>query len=303
MDVVSQTKQKQLTTLLGNRVLGRLERLRLHAMRPSTNRSQGEHLSGKGGSSTEFSDYRGYVPGDDVRFVDWNIFARTGRPYLKLYQHEEVMHVVILVDASSSMLFEDKLLRAKQLAAAFGVMGLLGVERVSVYGCRQRDERPAVLPPCAGRASMKRLFDFLEGLQGGGDFSFDEAIETVLHQHRGRGIAVLLSDFLAWGDLQRPLNMLFSAGLEIFALQVLGPAEIEPEVGGDLRFVDSETGRTLDISSAGDLLAIYQEHRLTLERQLARMCRQRNGRFISLDSRKPIEHVLFDQLIRQGWVR
>lgn len=113
------------TRLFGNDVLSRLERLRIAALQRRTNRTRGEHLHGKGGSSTEFTDYRDYIAGDDVRYIDWNIFSRLNRPFLKLYKHEEEMHVVVLVDASASMQFEGKLDRAKQLAAAFGLMSTL----------------------------------------------------------------------------------------------------------------------------------------------------------------------------------
>jgi uncharacterized protein (DUF58 family) len=294
---------KQFTALFDNAVLGRLERLRLLPTRRLTNRSRGEHLSGKGGTSTEFSDYRNYVAGDDVRFVDWNIFSRLNRPYMKLYRHEEEMHVVVLVDASSSMMFENKFDRARQLAAAFGVMGLMNLERVSVYVCNQVGQAPVFLPPCTGRVSMRRLFEFLEGVEGGGDAPIEQAVEAVLRRHSGRGVAVVLSDFLSLGDLQRPMNMLFSAGLEIFAVQILSPVELDPEVTGDLRFVDCESGATLDVSSVGDLLGLYHEHRQTLEDELALLCRQRNGRFLSINSRDPLEWVLFDLLRRRGWVR
>lgn len=294
---------KQFTALFDNAVLGRLERLRLLPTRRLTNRSRGEHLSGKGGTSTEFSDYRNYVAGDDVRFVDWNIFSRLNRPYMKLYRHEEEMHVVVLVDASSSMMFENKFERARQLAAAFGVMGLMNLERVSVYVCNQVGQAPVFLPPCTGRVSMRRLFEFLEGVEGGGDAPIEQAVEAVLRRHSGRGVAVVLSDFLSLGDLQRPMNMLFSAGLEIFAVQILSPVELDPEVTGDLRFVDCESGATLDVSSVGDLLGLYHEHRQALEDELALLCRQRNGRFLSINSRDPLEWVLFDLLRRRGWVR
>ncbi len=140
------SERPQLTSLFGNDVLDRLERLRIKPLRRLTSRSHGEHLSGKGGSSTEFSDYRDYVPGDDVRFVDWNIFARLNRPYLKLFQMEEEMHVLLLIDASASMGFEGKLLRAKQLAAAFGLMGLMGGERVSVVRLQRAAGRAGALP-------------------------------------------------------------------------------------------------------------------------------------------------------------
>lgn len=295
--------QPQFTRLLTNKVLTRLERMRLNPTRRLTNRTHGEHLSGKGGSSTEFTDYRDYVAGDDVRFVDWNIFSRLNRPYLKLYRHEEEMHVVVIVDASTSMMFENKFDLARSLAASFGVMTLMNLERLSVYSCNHVGAEPKLLPPCTGRASMRRMFAFLEEIEGGGDFPIEEAVETVLHRHRGRGIAVLLSDFSTFGDVQRSLNLLFSAGLEIFALQILSPAELDPELTGDIRLIDAETGHTLDVSSVGELLGIYHQHRLTQEEQLATWCRQRSGRFLALDSREPLESILFDRLRRQGWVR
>ena len=295
---------KQVTTLLDNTTLSRLERMRLVPARRLTNRRQGAHLSGKGGTSTEFSDYRDYVEGDDIRYVDWNIFSRLHRPYVKLYRFEEEMHVVILLDASASMQFEGKFERARQLAAAFGVMGLMNDERVSAFSCSTSDDEPVMLSPCSGRASMNRLFDFLESLgEDGGDFPIEQAVEAVLKRHRGRGIVVLLSDFLTFGDLARPLNLLHSAGLEIFGLQILSPTEVEPEIADDLRFVDAETGQTLDVSSGGDLMTIYHEHRLALEQHLEDLCRRRGGRFLSIGSRDPLESILFDLLRRRGWAR
>lgn len=291
------------TRLFGNDVLSRLERLRIAALQRRTNRTRGEHLHGKGGSSTEFTDYRDYVAGDDVRYIDWNIFSRLNRPFLKLYKHEEEMHVVVLVDASSSMQFEGKLDRAKQLAAAFALMGLMNLERVSIYACQSTSSAPMLLPPCTGRVSSSRMFHFCENIEGGGDLPVQSAVEDVLRRHRGKGIIYLLSDFLTLGDLHRPFNLLFSSGLEINAIQILGPSEIDPEITGDVRFVDCESGQTLDVSSAGDLLGLYKEHRENLENELTTLCQQRSGRFLSLSSQDPLDWVLFDVLRRRGWVK
>lgn len=273
--------QAQLTSLMTNHVLARCERLRINPIRRRTNHSRGEHHAGKGGSSTEFADYRDYSPGDDVRYVDWNIFARTNEPFLKLYKHEEEMHVVLLVDASQSMEFEGKLALARQLAAAFGVMGLMNVERVSAYSCRDASQAVAVLPPCRGRVSLRKLLSFVENLPAGGDFPIDAAIEEALKRHHGKGVCVIVSDFLTTGDLTRGFNLLHGAGLEIFALQILGPTELDPELTGDLRFVDSETQQTLDVSSVGELLGLYHEHRQGLADHIATLCRKRQGRFLS----------------------
>ena len=295
--------RSQVTSLLDNQVLSQVERMRINAIRRLTNRSRGEHLSGKGGSSIEFSDYRDYVEGDDIRFVDWNIFSRLHRPYMKLYHQEEEMHVVVVVDASSSMLFEQKLDKAKQIAAAFAVMGLFNAERVSVYVVNRVDKgAPGQLPPCTGRVNMRKVFAFLEAIEGGGDAPLEEGLEAILRDHRGRGVIVLLSDFLTYGDLQRPFNRLFSGGLEIFAVQILGPTEIDPEVTGDLRFVDCETANTLDISAAGSLIGLYQEHLAAYKRKLETLCRQRNGRMLSVSAADATDWLLFDLFRRRGWV-
>lgn len=293
----------QITSLLSNATLGRVERMRMLPQRRRTNRSRGEHLAGKGGTSTEFNDYRDYVAGDDMRYVDWNIFSRLNRPYVKQYRHEEEMHVVILVDASASMQFADKFLRARQLAACFGIMGLMNTEKVSVFACQHQGTTPLILSPCTGRISMKRVFRFLEEIPPGGDYPIDAAVDAMLVQHRGRGIAVLLSDFLTFGQLERPMNMLFSAGLEVFAIQLLSDIELNPELTGDLRLVDSETGHTLDVSSVGDLLGLYHEHLNSLQERLATLCRQRSGRFLSLNASTPLDDMLFDVLKRKGWVQ
>ena len=290
----------QLTSLLSNRELDQLARLRLNCSRRFTNRSRGEHLAAKGGTSTEFCDYRDYAPGDDVRFVDWNIFARIERPYLKQFHQEEELHVALLVDASNSMLFEGKLELAQRLAAALGVLGLRGSEKVSVTVLGQQS--PTRLPPSRGRASTAKFFAFLEHLQRGGEVPIEEGIELFLRRHTGRGVAVLFSDFLTGGDLRRAFNLLHSSGLEIFAAQILAPSELAPEATGDLRLVDSETSGSLDISSAGDLLALYHEYLEAHQAHLAGLCRQRQGKFLTISAAEPLEHVVFDVMRRKGWV-
>lgn len=293
----------QFTNLLPNDVLARAERMRLNPRRRRTNRMRGEHLSGKGGTSIEFSDYRDYVAGDDMRYVDWNIFSRLNQPYLKLYAHEEEMHVPILLDCSASMMFEGKFELARQVAAALGVMGLMNVEKVSVYACGQQPGQTPILKPCSGRASLKRFFAFLERIDPGGTEPIEQSIEAVLKHHRGKGVAVVISDFLTFGDVTRAFNLLHGAGLEIYGLQILSPTERDPELAGDLRFVDVETHQTLDISSIGELLGLYHQHRQGLEDHLAAECRKRAGRFVSVRSDLPLKSLLFDLFVRRGWIR
>jgi uncharacterized protein (DUF58 family) len=201
------------------------------------------------------------------------------------------------------MTFESKLERARQLAAAFGVMGLMSIERVSVSVFNHKQDRVNYMPPRTGRAAMRDLFRFIESIEGAGDAPLETGIEAMLKEHRGRGLAIILSDFLTAGDLKRPMNKLFSAGLEVFGVQVLAPTEIDPDVTGDMRFVDSETADTLDITSAGDLLGLYQEYRLAHQRTIELHCTRRGGKLVTVNSDDTIETILFDLLRRKGWVR
>lgn len=145
-------------------MIGRLEKLRLNPLRRLSNRTRDEHQSGKGGTSTEFADYRDYVAGDDVKNVDWNIFARNRTPVRQALPsrrrpacHDPARRVELDAVRRNST--------GRQLAIAFGLMGLMGGEQVSVYTC-QHDSRRAVLPRASGRVSRKLLFDFIERAGG-----------------------------------------------------------------------------------------------------------------------------------------
>ena len=300
-----QPKARRLTDepLLPTRVLARCERLRLTPQKRNTNRARGEHATGKGGTSTEFSDYRNYVAGDDVRFVDWNIFSRLGEPYLKLYQHEEEQQIPVILDASASMAPEGKFDLARQVAAAFGTIALASRERASCYAAGVRGRRAEVLPPCSGTAARGRMMAFLGGLEAKGSMPMEEVVEEALKRHRGKGVAVLISDFMTFGEVEPALNRLGAAGLVPYCVQVLSPGEIDPEVDQDVRLVDAETGMELDVSAMKDLMGLYQAERAALENRLAAACRRRGGRFAVASSATPIETFLVEEIVRKGWAR
>jgi uncharacterized protein (DUF58 family) len=291
----------RVTALMANDELRRVERLRLLMPRRFTNRSRGEHLVRRGGSSTEFKDFRDYAAGDDVRLLDWNAFARLRRPYVKLFHEQEELHLVLLIDASASMDFGDKLLRARQLAAAFAVMGLLAGERVSVH-VAERHGAVRSSPPCRGRRSMQQLFAFLEAVAPGGAAPVDEAVTALLRQHRGRGVLLVLSDFLTAGPLSRALDLAFGCGLLACGVEILAPVEREPELGGDVRLLDCEDGSTLDVTDGGELLELYREHLLGRERALDRAFRRNGGRFLATTADQDLGTQLA-LLLRHGWLR
>jgi hypothetical protein len=147
------------------------------------------------------------------------------------------------------------------------------------------------------------LLSFLEGLPAPDEtVPFEISVENALPYHSGRGVVILLSDFLTFGDLSRAFNALYSLGLEILALQILGPSEIEPEVESDVRLEDAELRERLDVSGSRDLWRWYQEHRVAWEGELASLCQRRSGRFVTTSAAEPLEQVLFDTLRRRGWL-
>lgn len=284
-------------SLLPTAVLRRLERLRVAPRHRRTNRSIGSHLTGRGGSSMEFADYRDYSAGDDTRFIDWNVYSRLRRPYVKLYHMEESLHVLVLVDSSASMAYDGKLAMAQQLAAAFSVMALRGGERLSIVADIPK------LSPTTGIPAIPKAMQAIANIAAGGQEPIEAGIERALRRHRGKGVAVLLSDFFSSGPLERACNVLHHSGLEIYALQILSPAEISPDLSGDWRLEDCETGAVVDVDSAETLSEIYLDHSERLQAEVAALCRQRHGRHMLVDSSESINSVLFDRLLRQGWLR
>jgi uncharacterized protein (DUF58 family) len=288
--------------LLDTGLVHALERMRLVPRVLRTATTRGDRLAGKGGASTDFADYRDYVAGDDLRAVDWNAFMRLRRPYLKTYRREEDRHLVVIIDCSRSMGFEGKLSLARSLASALAVPALAASDRVSVWapGAIPGDR---LLAPVRGRQALGRVLAAIAGLPAEAvGAPLPDAIAAVCARHQGRGAALVLSDFLLAGDVRRALGRLSDRGLEILALQILAPSELDPGLEGDLRLVDSETGESLDLSTAGDALALYQEHRRRWCADLASWLSASGGRFAGCSAADDVQELVLGRLRRQGWL-
>src|SRR3569623_144494 len=162
--------------LLSPQLLAQLERLELVSRKIFRGRMKGERRSKRKGQSVEFADFRQYVPGDDLRFIDWNVFARLERLYLKLFLEEEDLHFYALIDTSMSMEFGEptKLQYAKQLAAALGFIGLCRADRVKIESLGTSSRKPG--PTLRGRSSLWRMQDYLDGIQPGENVSLIEGV-------------------------------------------------------------------------------------------------------------------------------
>src|SRR6267154_5579461 len=160
--------------LLDSLFLAKLEQLELVSRKIFMGRMKGERRSKRKGQSVEFADYRNYVVGDDLRFLDWNLYARLDRLFLRLFMEEEDLHFYVLIDNSLSMDFgrPSKLRYAKQVAAALGFIGLVNMDRVVIEAFN--DKLTQSLPAVRGRKSLWRVLDFLQKLTPAGPSNLRE---------------------------------------------------------------------------------------------------------------------------------
>jgi len=306
--------------LLGPDLMATIDRLDLHSRKMFPGRLPGERRSKKRGQSVEFEDFRPYTPGLDIRHIDWKVYARLDRLFVKIFLEEEDLALHLIVDASASMEAgrPSKILFAMRLAAALGYVGLTQNNRVamSVFG----GERLHRLPPMRGRANLPRFVDFLLGATQphpnppAPGASFGEALKAISSARQGKGVMVLLSDFLIPEGYEEGLKYLAGArGFDSYCLQALSPGEIDPSkegdealggsVAGDLRLTDVETGRAAEVTVTSALL---RQYRRTLEQyceNLAAFCAKRQIAHLLLRSDAPIERVVVNELRRMGMLQ
>src|SRR5713226_10488374 len=182
--------ETQTQPLLDPEFLARLEQLELVSRKIFLGRLKGERRSKRKGQSVEFADYRNYVVGDDLRFLDWNLFARLDKLFIRLFMEEEDLHFYVLLDNSLSMDFGNptKLRFAKQVAAALGFIGLVNMDRVVIEAFNDRLTQS--LPAVRGRRSLWRLMDFLTKLEPAGPSDLKRALRTFSIKCSGKGIVI-----------------------------------------------------------------------------------------------------------------
>jgi len=294
--------------LISPDLMKRLEQLQLLARRRSKSTAKGERRSGARGQSVEFADYRTYVPGDDLRRIDWNLFGRLERLFLKLYEEERELPVTIYLDSSESMSFGrvSKFDFARQVAAAVGYVALCGFDRVTVEPFPSADDQAGLvgeLRAVRGRQSAMRFFDNLNRLKAGGTADFNQALRLGAMKHRAQGVIVVLSDFLDHAGCEDGLKSLASRGSEVHAVQILAPEELEPSSYGDLRVIDSETGVEQEVTFGKYRLKAYRATVQNYCRRLQEYCRARGIRYQLAQSDTPIDDLLLKAMRTGGMWR
>ncbi|MGH2354436.1 MAG: DUF58 domain-containing protein [Chloroflexota bacterium] len=275
--------------------LRRLERLQVVSQRMHGAASHGGRRSKKRGTSVEFADYREYTHGDDLRQIDWNVYGRSERLYVKLREDEESLTIHLLVDCSKSMDWgrHHKLSYARRLAAALGYIGLASQDRVEAAGFSER--LTAHHPPVRGKAQTGRLFGFLAELQAGGRTDLKAALRTYASMHRRSGLAILVSDLLNPGGLEG-LTALLDRGFEAVLIHTLDPIETDPEIEGEVDLFDRESRQTLRISLDAATVDAYRRRLADWLAEIEGYCAKRMVRYLTASTAMPLEDLLFRQL-------
>ena len=271
---------------------------------------RGERRSLNRGAGVEFADHRVYEPGDDLRYVDWNIYARLGRLFIKLHHTDEDLPLVLLLDSSRSMEFgtPTKLTCAKQVAAALGYVALAHADSVAVYTCAER--LSLRLPPISGKSQFSRLTRAITAIAADGHTRLTACLKQIPMYQRHRGVVVILSDFLDPNSYTTGFKLLSGHGFSLTAIHMVSPEEIDPQTylenaatGNDWLMEDAETGETKAITINTEILTQYQTQQQAFCDNLQRFCTDQGVGYVQLKTDTPIETFVLEELHRTGLIQ
>ena len=291
------------TNLLSPELLAQLERLELVTRKIFRGRMKGERRSRRRGQSVEFADFRNYVAGDDLRFIDWNMYARLDKLFLKVFLEEEDLHFHALIDTSSSMDFGDptKLHYAKQLAASLGFIGLCRGDRVKIDTMGQALAKPS--PMLRGRANLWRMMQQLEEIKAGDNTPLEDGIKNFCLRNSGKGILILLTDLMDKSGYENALRYLLAQDLDVYLIHILSSAEIQPDVKGDLKLVDCEDADVAEITVSKPLLDRYQRTLAAYLENAREFCTRRGIHYLMVNTDVPVDQLVSTYLRKRGLVR
>ena len=286
--------------LLDPQFMARLDRLDVVSRKMLTGKLKGERRSKRRGQSVEFADFRNYVEGDDLRFIDWNIYARLDKLFLKLFLEEEDLALYVLADVSKSTDYgdPDKSRYIKQVAAALAYIGLVNYNRVTVAA--MSDRVVADTGALRGRRSVRRMIDFVDGLQPEGDTDFAAACKRFALQNRAKGVCIVLSDFYDKGGFENGLRYLAGGNYDLYAVQVLSPQEIDPDLQGDLRLKDVEDADEAEVSITGPLLKKYKATLNAYCLSVKEYVTRRGGTYLFSSTAVPFDTLVLNYLRERG---
>ena len=282
--------------LFSEAFLRKLERIKIISRKGVKGPTKGEHASWHRGTSLDFLDYRKYQVGDDFRYVDWNVYGRLDRLYLKLFKSEEDLSIHILLDVSRSMGqgSPSKFFYAKRLAAALGYIGLSNLDRVGLAAFSQKLE--AVHMPQRGQKSYPALIKALRERPLAGETDINASLAEYAETCPHPGVAVIISDLLDPKGFRRGLEALLIRKFDITIFHVLDQEELSPSRKGYFVLEEVETRQTRKMNLDSSLIRLYQERLDRFLQDIRGFCYSRGIHYSLCDTRTPVEDFLIRHL-------
>ena len=291
---------------LNDGFFGRLETLALNMKADLRGFFGGKHLVRTYGQTVEFADYREYMLGDDIRRIDWNLYSRFEKFFLKLFTDERQMHVQIFLDCSASMGKDDpaKSNYAVAIAASLGFLSVHNMDKLS-FNLIKGDRAENPFGTIVGKTSFFRAISELENLEFTGDSDLGKAITSYPKTGSNDGLTVIISDFLTDSNWKKAVDYLTYKKRQVLLVQILTPDELEPVYDGRLNLIDVEAEaledpKNMKLRITRSLQLAYQEALADFKEDLRSFCVSRDAEFVSLSTDQPLERVLFSELLKVG---
>jgi uncharacterized protein (DUF58 family) len=284
----------------------KLEYLSLVSRRVFAGRLRAERRTKKSGSGVEFADHREYQPGDDFRYLDWNVYQRFGRLLVRLYEEEEDLAIYLILDTSGSMAFgaergRAKLRYAKKVVAALAYVGLANLDRVSIVTTSDRVmER---MQETRGKARIFKAFRFLRTIEAEGTTDLGDAMKTFVAQNKRRGLAVLVSDLYDPRGFERGVNLLRYNKFDPFVVHVVDPADARPNLQGDVLVYDCETGDEREVTVTAKVLGRFAGAYAEYLSNVDRFCATRQVPYVAASLEVPFDELILRVFRRGGFLR
>ncbi len=293
--------------LFDSKFLAKLEQLHILSRRAFRGANRADRPTRQIGTSLEFADYRNYAPGDDLRTIDWNVYGRLDRLFVKLFEQEQDLHVYFLLDASASMRWKpvgtsrpSKLDQMRHIAASLAYIALANLDRAKLlwFGSALGSGSPMA----RGKAHFHEILGFLrQPPELSGTTDLRQSMRAFTQQTKRRGLVFVLSDFFDPIGYEEPLALLQYEQCDVQVVQILDPLELNPAATGDLRLLESESDIALEVTADAGLLARYQEEMQRFTSGLSEHCRRRGMSYIHASTEVPFEDVAL-RVLRNGLI-
>ena len=278
--------------------LKKLDTIVLNARMLMSEGSGGNRKSKSKGSSVEFSDFREYTIGDDFRRIDWNAYGRFDRLFVKLFMEEREALVNIFIDGSKSMDYGSpkKSELALKLSGVFAFLALNNLDRVCINSLKLNNIKSST--HVTGRVMFDRCMSFIESIDFSGETDINSSIKK--KDFKSRGVSIILSDFFSPGGIEEAIKYLMFKKQDVVLVHVLSPEELNPELDGQVRLVDSETGKPMDIAVSPILLKQYHKELNSFTNGIREFCTRMGASYVQISSGESIDKIVFEDFTRAG---